>query len=215
LRPVGCGLELFQALSCRRAVDAACSHTQSQYYLLPQAREFLLLPVDGNVKENHMSVESEKIIFAKLAGLEDEIKNLREGYLTINKRYSDVLISLKDLTSHSTEAAKRAAIAAEKAAFASRKAAGAAKEAAHHSIILAAEEAAEAAGAAAEAAIEAAAAAASASAAAAAAAAHQAEETAMQAAAEAAAATKRATEAAAEAMRMSNEASKSAKQAKS
>ena len=45
-----------------------------------------------------MSTESEKIIFAKLAVLEDEIGHLRRGYTITNKRYADVLTSLKSLT---------------------------------------------------------------------------------------------------------------------
>lgn len=85
-----------------------------------------------------MSTESEKIIFAKLAVLEDEIGHLRRGYTITNKRYADVLTSLKSLTELSTEATQRAANAANKAA-------NTAKVAASQSIILAAEEAAEAA----------------------------------------------------------------------
>jgi hypothetical protein len=70
-----------------------------------------------------MSTESEKIIFAKLAVLEDEIGHLRRGYTITNKRYADVLTSLKSLTELSTEATQRAALSAQRAANAANKAA--------------------------------------------------------------------------------------------
>jgi hypothetical protein len=153
-----------------------------------------------------MTTESEKIIFAKLSSIEDEMGLLRQNFALVNSRYGEVLVSLKTLTAFSSEAASRAAESASKASTAAHKAALAAKEACSHLLMVAADEAAEAAAAAAEAAIEATAAAAAAAAACASAATLHAEESAVIAAAESAQATKRATEAAAEAVRMSHEA---------
>jgi hypothetical protein len=59
-----------------------------------------------------MSDDTDRI-YAKLAQLELEIINLRQGYVILNKRYAEVLGTLKDLTLHAMEAAKRAAAAAE------------------------------------------------------------------------------------------------------
>lgn len=71
-------------------------------------------------------------IYAKLAEFEREIKNLREGYLIVGKRYSESIESLKLLTLHSREAAERAAASAIKSAAAARSAATAAATAVAH-----------------------------------------------------------------------------------
>jgi membrane protein involved in colicin uptake len=157
--------------------------------------------------------EENESIHARLSSLENEVTNLREGYLIISRRYNEALKSLKDLTTNAAEAALRAAASAEKSAYASKKAAEAAKEAVAGSVMTAANEAAEAAEAAAMAAIEAAASAAAAAAAAAAAVSHQAEEMSIQASAEAAQATNRAALAAAKAVKMANLASSYIKEA--
>ena len=58
-----------------------------------------------------MSEDTDRI-YVKLAQLEQEITNLRQGYVILNKRYGAALGTLKDLTLHAMEAAKRAAVAA-------------------------------------------------------------------------------------------------------
>ena len=63
-----------------------------------------------------------KKIYSKLVLLETEVSDLRHGYVLINRRYSVVLTSLKDLTAHACESAKRSANAAIKAADAARNA---------------------------------------------------------------------------------------------
>ena len=165
------------------------------------------------VRQNIIKADIEKI-YAKLVSLETEVTNLRNGYVIVNKRYTEALTTLKTLTQTSLVAAKRAAVAAEKASHAAKICATAAKAAAEKYVIDAAEAAASAAAMAAEAAIQAAAAASASAAAAAAAVAEQAEESLIAASAEASVATRRAAEAAADAVRMSNLASESAKKAR-
>lgn len=87
-----------------------------------------------------MTEENEKL-YARLAELEREIRNLREGYSIVNRRFSAVLESLKDLASNATAAAIRSA-AARKSADACTNAAKAAQVAADHAVIDAAESAA-------------------------------------------------------------------------
>lgn len=171
-------------------------------------------PVSNIKLRNVMISDSEKVIFAKLAALDSEVVTLREGYLVLNKRYSEALASMKALTAHTLEAAIRAAIAAEKSALACKNASAAAMLAADIPMIEAVDAAAASAGLAALAASEAAAAASAAAAAAASVAAFQAEETALQASAEAASATTRATAAAADAVKMANEAAEFARSLK-
>jgi hypothetical protein len=47
-----------------------------------------------------MTIESERIIFAKLASLEEKVIALRVGFTTVNKRYANVLASLKTSTEY-------------------------------------------------------------------------------------------------------------------
>ena len=136
-----------------------------------------------------MTIESEKIIFARLASLEDEVGVLRQNFTSVNRSYNEVLVSLKALTACASEAANRAADSASQAALSANKSARAAREAANNSVIFAAEAAAQAA-----------------AAACAAAATVYSEESVALAVAESAQATKRATTSAADAVRMSNEA---------
>ena len=136
-----------------------------------------------------MTIDNEKLIYAKLAQMEADIAGLRDGYLIVNKRYTQTLESVKLLTQHTLEAAMRAALAAEKAALACKTATQAAIASANAAVVDATRAAAQAAGLSAVAASEAAAAASAAAAAAASAAAIQAEETMLQASAEAAQAT--------------------------
>ncbi|WP_394809237.1 hypothetical protein [Nitrosomonas sp.] len=126
-----------------------------------------------------MTIESEKIIFARLASLEDEVGVLRQNFTSVNRSYNEVLVSLKALTACASEAANRAADSASQAALSANKSARAAREAANNSVIFAA---------------------------AAAAATVYSEESVALAVAESAQATKRATTSAADAVRMSNEA---------
>lgn len=63
---------------------------------------------------------------AKLVALEQDIMNLRQSYVTVNKRYATALASLKGMAADATEAARRSA--AEEAAAAVRVAAQAAAE---------------------------------------------------------------------------------------
>ena len=83
-----------------------------------------------------------KEIYLKINMLESEVGDLRNGYLTINKSYSEALKSLKDLTEHACEAAKRSAQSAIRASEAAKNAAVAATEAAATSIVKAADAAA-------------------------------------------------------------------------
>ena len=53
-------------------------------------------------------------IHAKLSALEAEVINLRQGYIVVNKRFTEALGSLKVLTIHASEAAKRAAASADR-----------------------------------------------------------------------------------------------------
>jgi len=153
-------------------------------------------------------------IYAKMTTIEAEISDLRHGYVVINKRYIAPLASLKELTLHASEAAKRSATGSTYALEAVKKASIAANEASDSRLVNVADSAADAAASAAESAIQAAAAAASAAAAAAAAVSHQAEESSLRASAEASEATKIATEAAAEAVKLANLASDTARSAR-
>jgi hypothetical protein len=153
-----------------------------------------------------MGADAEQRIISKLAEMQAEIQALQDGYLVINKRYTQALSSIKELTAHALESAHRSALAAEKSLDATKSALDAAKAAAVTSVIAAANAAATAAGIAAAAAAEAAAAASAAAAATASAAAFQAEEASLQASAAAAAATSRATAAAALASQLAHEA---------
>ena len=89
-----------------------------------------------------LSTETEKIIFAKLTTLEGELSALRQGFVVVNRKYSEVLTSLKKLSELSVEATQRASAAACRAESAARKAADTAKIAASQSILQAAEDAA-------------------------------------------------------------------------
>ena len=91
-----------------------------------------------------------KEIERKILSLETEVGDLRQGYLIINRRYSQALTALKELTAHAAEAAKRAANGAIKAAAAAKNASTAATEAAAFLVVVAADAAADAAAAAAE-----------------------------------------------------------------
>jgi hypothetical protein len=46
--------------------------------------------------------------------MEEEVMSFRENHIVVNTRYSKSLAVLKELTAHSTEAAKRASVSAEK-----------------------------------------------------------------------------------------------------
>ena len=145
-------------------------------------------------------------IYAKMTTIEAEISDLRHGYVVINKRYIAPLASLKELTLHASEAAKRSATGSTYALEAVKKASIAANEASDSRLVNVADSAADAAASAAESAIQAAAAAAAVS--------HQAEESSLRASAEASEATKIATEAAAEAVKLANLASDTARSAR-
>ncbi len=84
-----------------------------------------------------MEQEAAKI-YEKLAALETEVLGLRDGYLLVNKRYSETLHSLKSLTTDASEAAQRAAAAAEKSLLACDNAAKAASLAADNNALQAA-----------------------------------------------------------------------------
>jgi hypothetical protein len=99
-----------------------------------------------------MSDEIDRI-YTKLAHLEQEITNLRQGYVVVNQRFNESLLAMKLLTVASKEAAQRSAIAAKKALLSCQTAAIAATEAADHAVDTAALSAVRAVGAAAEAAI--------------------------------------------------------------
>lgn len=75
-----------------------------------------------------------KLIQSKLLSLETEVSDLRQGYIIINRRYSNALMTLKELTGHASESAKRSANAAIKAANAAKNASTAATEAAALSV---------------------------------------------------------------------------------
>ena len=92
-----------------------------------------------------MSEEIPKI-YAKLVALETVVSDLRQGYLIVNQRYTNALASLKDLTAHASEAAKRSATGALKAAEAAKNASMAATVAhqAEESSLIASAQAAEA-----------------------------------------------------------------------
>ena len=96
---------------------------------------------NDSCRETRLTEENEKI-YARLAELEREIRNLCEGYSIVNRRFSAVLELRKDLASNATAAAIRSAAAARKAADACTNAAKAAQVAADHAVIDAAESAA-------------------------------------------------------------------------
>jgi hypothetical protein len=68
-------------------------------------------------------------IYAKLISLENEISNLRQGYMVVNQRYTETLNILMDLTNSAAEAAKKACLSAEQSAIATSKCSIAIKEA--------------------------------------------------------------------------------------
>ena len=72
-------------------------------------------------------------IHARLVALETEIMNLRQGYIVTNERYSNALIALRVLTTHSMDAAKRAAASAKKCVIAVQRALDAARQASDRS----------------------------------------------------------------------------------
>ena len=72
------------------------------------------------------SDEQIKKIFDKLSALESEVAALREGYVVVNKRYTQTLDSVKGLTANALEAAMRSAAAAENSALACKHATAAA-----------------------------------------------------------------------------------------
>lgn len=73
-----------------------------------------------------MSGETERI-YTKLGQLAQEITNLRQGYVILNKRCGETLGMLNDLTVHAIKAAKRAAVAAARALDAVNSATNAAR----------------------------------------------------------------------------------------
>ena len=96
---------------------------------------------NDSCRETRLTEENEQI-YARLAELDREIRNLCEGYSIVNRRFSAVLELRKDLASNATAAAIRSAAAARKAADACTNAAKAAQVAADHAVIDAAESAA-------------------------------------------------------------------------
>ncbi len=84
-----------------------------------------------------MDEQTEKI-YARLAAMDREIANLRQGYVIVNKRYTEALASLRRLITHATDAARKSSQAAQKAEIACRNAASAAHEAAEQHVISAA-----------------------------------------------------------------------------
>ena len=83
----------------------------------------------------NMELSFEKKTMERFEQLEAELQTLKEGYLVVNKRYAETLISMKQLTSSSLEAASRAAVAAEKSAQAARNSADAAIGAANEKVL--------------------------------------------------------------------------------
>ncbi|NCV87483.1 MAG: hypothetical protein EBW14_16840, partial [Oxalobacteraceae bacterium] len=69
-----------------------------------------------------MDKDAEQVINSKIAQLQTDIEILRDSYMAINKRYTNSLASINELTLSSLEAALRAATAAEKAALACKSA---------------------------------------------------------------------------------------------
>ena len=67
-----------------------------------------------------MVSDTENKIYARLTDLENEVVTLRDGYLVVNKRYTQALNSMKALTASTLEAAIRAAAAAEKSTLPAR-----------------------------------------------------------------------------------------------
>lgn len=51
-----------------------------------------------------MIPDAESKILARLTELESEIVTLRDGYLVVNKRYTQALLSMKSLTDSTLEA---------------------------------------------------------------------------------------------------------------
>lgn len=60
-------------------------------------------------------------IQSQLAALKLEVKDLRSGYLTINRRYTLTIESLRDLTSHASDAANLSSQASLKSVAAAKK----------------------------------------------------------------------------------------------
>ena len=146
-------------------------------------------------------------IYSKPEAMQIDIEDLRNSYRGLSKTHVKILKSLKDLTVHSSEGAKRSAKAAEHAKLAAYNAKVAALNASVNPDLLAVvESAVQAALAAAIAAIESAGASAAASSAAAAAVSQHAEESLLLASSEAAAASRWAADSAAEADKFSNQA---------
>lgn len=190
-----------------QALNATPTPTTQPYGSKASNRLFAALPLsDWTRWTGHLEMVELK--------LGEEVTGLKQSYKDLHLNYSETLTSLKGLTLHACEAAKRAVKAAENAAHASTCCANAAKEAAQASVVSAAELAAQAASASAQAAMEAAASAAAAAAATAMAVAHHAEDASAQASATAAMATQMATEAAAHAVSMSNAAAEYARSAR-
>lgn len=73
-------------------------------------------------------------IQAQLAALQLEVKDLRGGYLTFNRRYTVTIESLRDLTNHASEAAKFSSLASLKSVAAAKNAVNAAADAVEHGI---------------------------------------------------------------------------------
>lgn len=82
-----------------------------------------------------MTIDSDKQIHSRMAQLVVDIGSLRDGYMIVNKRYTQTLYAMKQLTQNSLEAALRAATAAEKAALASKNAAASALASATANVI--------------------------------------------------------------------------------
>lgn len=167
------------------------------------------LPINKGVSNNKVNNYIKGLLYmtdaisqiqAQLGVLQQEVKDLRGGYLTINRRYTVTIESLRDLTSHASEAANLSSQVTLKSVSAAKNAVAATSEAVDQGVFAAVDFAAKSAE-------DAALAAAAAASAAAIAVAHQAEESAILASASAAEASKIASGAAAEAVKISNHAS--------
>ena len=90
-----------------------------------------------------MNQETEKL-YATLAALQQELTNMRQGYILVNQRYAQALDSLNALINSTAEAATLAAIAADKAVSEAANEALAARELAAKVVIATAKTAAEA-----------------------------------------------------------------------
>lgn len=146
-------------------------------------------------------------LYKKFELMEADMDSLRFKYAGKSKSYAEALVSLKELTLRSSEAAKKAANSTEQSKIAAENSMNAAKEASLNPLFLQiVQSSANAAVAAAIAAIESSAAAASAAAAAAAAVSYYADEYLLQASSEAATASRIAAQSAADAVKLSNQA---------